>query len=122
VYTYAFEKLEVWKEAKSMVVWIYQITSNFPDSEKFGLTGQMRRAAISIISNLAEGSARISFKDKAHFSQIAYSSNIEILNQLIIAFELDFISVNCLSEGRSKSESISKKIASLRKSQLNPKP
>ena len=52
---------------------------------------QLRRAAVSIVSNLAEGSARTSYKDKAHFSQIAYSSLIEVLNQLIIANDLGFL-------------------------------
>ena len=74
MHTYSFEKLEVWKEARELVVWIYSITKEYPSEEKFGLVTQLRRAAVSVVSNLAEGSSRKSAKDQAHFSQIAYSS------------------------------------------------
>jgi four helix bundle protein len=80
---------------------------------------QLRRAAVSIVSNLAEGSARTSYKDKAHFSQIAYSSLIEVLNQLIIANDLGFLSNYLLSEGRCKIELLSSKVAALRNTQLS---
>jgi len=89
MYVYSFEKLEVWKESKKLTKIIYQITSRYPENEKFGLTSQLRRASISVCSNLAEGSARITSKDKAHFSTMAYSSLIEVLNQIIISYELD---------------------------------
>lgn len=85
MYTYSFEKLEVWVESKDFAKRIYLVTSKFPDTEKFGLTSQLRRASVSISSNIAEGSARKSYKDKAHFSTIAFGSAVEVLNQLIIA-------------------------------------
>ena len=116
---YSFEKLDVWAESRTLVKWVYETTSIFPPEEKFGLTMQLRRVSISVVSNLAEGSARMSPKDQAHFSQIAYSSLIEILNQLIISADLSFISKEKLDEGRTKIDSISGKIAALRKSQLN---
>ena len=116
---YSFEKLDVWAESRTLVKWVYETTSLFPPEEKFGLTMQLRRASISVVSNLAEGSARMSPKDQAHFSQIAYSSLIEILNQLIISADLSFISKEKLDEGRTKIDSIAGKIAALRKSQLN---
>jgi four helix bundle protein len=119
MYTYSFEKLEVWKDARQLVTWIYTTTSLFPADEKFGLVMQLRRAVVSIVSNLAEGSARTSFKDKAHFSQIAYSSLIEVLNQLIIANDLKFLSNDLLNEGRNKIELLSSKIAGLRNTQLS---
>ena len=87
MYVFSFEKLEVWLEAKEFSKMIYEITSNFPDTEKFGLTSQLRRASISIASNIAEGSARKRYKDKAHFTTMAFGSAVEILNQLIISFE-----------------------------------
>ena len=116
---YSFEKLDTWVDARSLVKWIYQHTANFPAEEKFGLVSQLRRAGISVVSNLAEGSARVSAKDQANFSQIAYSSLIEILNQLIISTDLNFISQEILNEGRIKIDAIANKISALRKSQIN---
>lgn len=119
MYVYSFEKLEVWKESKKLTKLIYQITSRYPENEKFGLTSQLRRASISVCSNLAEGSARITPKDKAHFSTMAYSSLIEVLNQIIISYELDFIDESDYLNFRNLIESLSNKINSLRKFQLN---
>ncbi|WP_353170197.1 four helix bundle protein [Flavobacterium sp.] len=119
MYVYSFEKLEVWKESKKLTKIIYQITSRYPENEKFGLTSQLRRASISVCSNLAEGSARITSKDKAHFSTMAYSSLIEVLNQIIISYELDFIDESDYLNFRNLIESLSNKINSLRKFQLN---
>jgi four helix bundle protein len=119
MYVYSFEKLEVWKESKKLTKIIYQITSRYPENEKFGLTSQLRRASISVCSNLAEGSARITPKDKAHFSTMAYSSLIEVLNQIIISYELDFINESDYLNFRILIESLSNKINSLRKFQLN---
>lgn len=115
-HTYSFEKLEVWQEARKLVVWIYAITHSFPPDEKFGLTMQLRRAAISVFSNHAEGSARNTAK--AYFSQLAYSSLVEVLNQLIIANDLDFIDEILLTEGRNRIEQLTQRIAALRRSQL----
>ena len=124
-HTYSFEKLDVWVEARKWVTWIYKVTSNFPPEEKFGLTSQIRRAAVSVVSNLAEGSARKSPKDQAHYYQIAYSSLIEVLNQLIISGDLKFITDEELAEGRGIIENLTIKVAALRNAQaarLNPKP
>ena len=63
MYTYSFEKLEVWIDAKEFAKLIYTLTTPFPGSEKYGLISQLRRAAISVCSNIAEGSARNSYKD-----------------------------------------------------------
>lgn len=71
---------------------IYKITTTFPVSERFGLISQLRRASASICSNIAEGSARTTNKDQARFTTISFSSAVEVLNQLIISKELDFIS------------------------------
>lgn len=119
MYVFSFEKLEVWKESKKLTKIIYQITSRYPENEKFGLTSQLRRASISVCSNLAEVSARITPKDKAHFSTMAYSSLIEVLNQIIISYELDFINESDYFNFRNLIESLSNKINSLRKFQLN---
>ena len=119
MYTYSFEKLEVWKEAKDLSKSIYLITNSFPDTEKFGLTSQLRRASVSISSNIAEGSARKTNKDKAHFTVMAFSSAVEVLNQIILVYELEFISKDNYIVLREKIESITNKLNALRNHQIN---
>ena len=104
--------------AKKLVVKIYTITSKFPVEEKFGLVSQLRRAAVSICSNLAEGSGRNTPKDQANFYNNAYSSLLEVLNQLLIVYDLKWISEDDLRALRLDIENISSKINSLRKSNL----
>ena len=89
--TFSFEKLNVWQKSKELAKDIYVITNLFPNEEKFGLTSQMRRCAVSISSNIPEGSGRHSYKDKARFIEIAYGSALELLNQLMISKDLEFI-------------------------------
>lgn len=115
---YSFEKLNVWKESLELLTSIYKITSNFPKEEKFGLISQIRRATVSISSNLAEGTSRKTNKDKAHFTTISYSSTMEVLNQLIISKELNYISENDYIFVRRKIEKITNMLNSLRNSQL----
>jgi len=114
---YSFEKLESWQHAKQLAVWTYDITQAFPAEEKFGMVSQMRRAAISIASNLAEGTSRKTAKDQSHFSTISYSSTIELLNNLIIANELRFLTEEMYKQGREMVEKQTLLIAGLRKSQ-----
>jgi len=121
MYTYSFEKLEVWIEAKSLAKEIYKLTNNFPKEEKFGLTSQLRRASVSICSNIAEGSARKTNKDKAHFTTIAFSSAVEVLNQLILIYELNFITKDTYLKLREDIESITNKLNALRNHQINKK-
>lgn len=118
MYIYSFEKLDVWVEAKDFTKEIYKLTSKFPESEKFGLTNQLRRACVSICSNIAEGTTRSTFKDQAHFSTISFGSAVEVVNQLIIAYELGYISESEYSSGRLLIESITRKINSLKKYQV----
>ena len=87
-----FKELEIWKRSRLFCSKIYAITSKFPESEKFGLTNQLRRAAVSIPSNIAEGSSRHSNKDFIRFLEITLGSAYEIETQLLIAFDLKFIS------------------------------
>ncbi len=114
---YSFEKLECWQHARRLAVWTYQSTKKFPPEEKFGIISQMRRAAILVASNIAEGTSRKSSKDQSHFSTVAYSSTIELLNDLIISNDLLFLSDNFYSEGRNLIERQTYLIAQLRKSQ-----
>jgi four helix bundle protein len=117
-YQYSFEKLEVWQSARMLVVQVYQLTDKFPEKEKFGLTNQIRRAAVSVCANLAEGVTRISAKEQAHFTSIAYGGLIEVLNHLIISVDLKFISEAELDEARQKIQPLSIKINNLRSKQL----
>src|SRR5688572_29492801 len=118
MHTYAFEKLEVWQNTRALCVHIYKVTATFPAEEKFGLVNQMRRASVSIASNIAEGSARNSSKDQANFYQMAYSSCMEVLNQLLISYDLKFIDEAQLNDCRSKIETITIKLNYLRKAAL----
>lgn len=77
-YQFSFEKLEVWQMARKLAVRIYKQTQSFPNEEKYGLTSQIRRSALSIGSNIAEGSTRASAKDQAHFTTVAYGSLMEV--------------------------------------------
>ncbi|MGY5351658.1 four helix bundle protein [Wenyingzhuangia sp. IMCC45533] len=119
MHIFSFEKLIVWQDSKELVKEVYKITKNFPKSEIYGLSSQLRRASISVSSNLAEGSSRKTYKDKAYFSTIAYSSLVEVLNQVIISYELGYINAEKYKEIRSVIEMISNKINALRKTQLN---
>lgn len=119
MYTYSFEKLDVWNEAKNFTKSLYILTSKFPDSEKFGLVSQLRRASVSICSNIAEGSARNSYKDKAHFTTMAFGSTVEVLNQLILSYELNFISENDYLKLRQNIESVTNKLNGLRNFQIS---
>lgn len=114
---FPFEKLEVWHLAKEFTKRIYSVTSRFPVEEKYGLASQLNRAAISVASNLAEGSARMSFKDQAHFSQLAYGSLMEVACQLVIGLELGFLDQTKYDELRQDVTLLSSKINALRRSQ-----
>lgn len=118
-YTYSFEKLEVWQDARKLVKSVYLLTKNYPDDERFGLVSQMRRCAISIASNLAEGTARKTMKDKAHCTTMSYGSALELLNQLILSLDLEFVDKQQYYETRSQIEEVTNKLNGLRNSQIN---
>ena len=119
MFEYSFEKLEVWSDSVELVKLIYKITKRFPDEEKYGLVSQLRRSSVSISSNLSEGTSRITSKDRAHFTTLSFSSAMEVLNQLIIAKELQFISEEGYIELRNLLSKITNKLNALRKAQLN---
>jgi four helix bundle protein len=86
-----FKELEVWKESKRLVIMIYKSTETYPKHELFGLSNQMRRAAVSIPSNIAEGIGRKTDKDAAHFMFTSRGSLFELETQVIISFDLGYI-------------------------------
>lgn len=86
-----FKELEVWKLGKELAIDTYKLTQSMPKEEVYGLTSQMRRATISIPSNIAEGCSRSSNKEFGRFLEISIGSAFELETQLIIAQELDFL-------------------------------
>lgn len=116
--TFSFEKLTAWQKARELAHEIYKVTKTFPKEEQFGIISQMRRCAISIASNLAEGSGRNSMLDKARFSEIAFGSALELLNQLILSYDFEFIAEDKYSKIREKIAEVTLLIDGLRKSQL----
>ena len=87
----SFTDLNAWKEAHKLVLMIYTATKVFPKDELFGLISQMRRAAVSISSNIAEGFGRQYYAEKVQFYSTAQSSNIELQNQLLIARDVGYL-------------------------------
>lgn len=104
---FAFEELEVYQVARQYVKNIYELSNTFPAKEDFALTSQIRRAAVSITSNIAEGTSRFSLKDKSHFIEIAYGSLMETYSQLQVAVDLEYI-------GSEKMEQIAPSVVELR--------
>jgi len=88
----SFNDLDAWKEGHELVLGIYAITKSFPKEETFGLVSQMRRCAVSITSNIAEGFSRASYKEKAQFYSMALGSVTELQNQLIVARDVGYVS------------------------------
>lgn len=86
-----FHKLIIWQRSHQLALKVYALSKLFPNEELFGLTSQIRRAASSIATNIAEGSGRTSNKDFAHFLQIAIGSASEVEYELLLAHDLDYI-------------------------------
>lgn len=116
---FSFEKLNVWQKARQLSIVIYKLTKNFPSEERFGLTSQMRRCAISISSNIAEGTGRHTPKDKARFSEIAYSSALELLNQVVLSNDLEFLNDKDYEDIRNDITEVAAMLDGLYKSQIN---
>ena len=115
---YSFEKLNVWQEAKNLVVGVYHLLDNFPKFEKYALCDQIRRAIVSVPSNLAEGSGRVSLREQLHFLEISYGSLMETYNQLMIAADLDYIDEDSLETLRPKIDVVARMLNGLRSSLL----
>ncbi|MDP2046885.1 MAG: four helix bundle protein [Deltaproteobacteria bacterium] len=111
----SYRDLEVWKLSIDFVKKVYQVTHNFPDSEKFGLINQIRRVAVSIPSNIAEGQGRNSIKEFKQFLAISLGSLAELETQLIIAKEIEDLTQNGLDALLSPLDRIRKMIKGLSK-------
>lgn len=125
---FSFEKLDAYKHARALVRSVYKKVAKLPAEERYALCDQLRRASVSITSNIAEGMSRISSKEQVHFLEISYSSMMEVLSQLQLAVDLGYISQEDLDEERKHIKTTSKLIIALHhsikkrinKSPLNP--
>lgn len=110
-----YTELEVWKQAKDLASYIYKITASFPAIEQYGIVSQMRRCAVSIPSNIAEGSGRQSNKEMLHFLAIARGSLYELETQIYISKDLNFITEEVLNNCFFKIENLGKLINGFRR-------
>lgn len=111
-----FRDLYAWQEAHKFVLTVYTLSKKFPKEELFALTSQLRRAAVSITSNLAEGFSRTSYKEKSNFYSIALGSLTESQNQLIIALDISYLTKADFDTGWNQSIIVSKLVNGLLKS------
>lgn len=111
--TYSFEKLNAWQEAKKLVVDVYHFLDSFPNFEKYALCDQLRRAIVSVPSNIAEGSGRKSLKEQIHFLEISYGSLMETYNQLLIAIDLSYITEQSVEVIKPRIDNVAKMINGL---------
>ncbi len=109
-----YKKLEVYQYSKELVTAVYQLLSLFPQEEKFALCDQLRRAVISIPSNIAEGFGRVSTKEKVHFIEIAYGSLMEVSCQLDIAKDLKYLRESDFTTLMQQMEAIARMLSALR--------
>ena len=116
---YAFEKLVVWQESRSLVKEVYILLKDFPKTEQYALCDQIRRAVISIPSNIAEGNAKQSHKEKIHFIEIAFGSLMEVCCQIILAKDLEYITKEKYEPIKDKIRKISKLLSGLKSSLTN---
>lgn len=111
---YSYKNLNVYQDAKAFVVVVYKLLDSFPDTEKFALCNQIRRAAISVTSNIAEGVSRTSNKEKVHFLEIAYASMMEVDSQLDVSVDLGYITKEQYNTIEEKIDGIARQLSALR--------
>lgn len=116
--TFRFEELQIWRDAVTFCGLVYEVTGRFPKDEVFGLTSQLRRAATSIASNIAEGTGRSSQKDFSHFLDIAVGSVFEVVTQLRIARDRDFLPDTGYRQLYGHAEALAKKISTFKRKLL----
>ena len=115
---YQFEKLNAWQESRKLVVATYQLLKKFPKEEQFALCDQLRRAVISVPSNIAEGNGRVAIKEQIHFLEIAFGSVMEVYCQLQLALDLGYISDDDFNQIKPIINNTSKLISGLRSSKV----
>lgn len=115
----SFTDLNAWKESHKLALLIYKITNDFPKEEIYGLTNQLRRCAVSIASNIAEGFSRNSYKDKIQFYSISQGSVTELQSQILIARDVDYLSKEKFTDIACQSVVVHKLINGLIKKSKN---
>ncbi len=118
---FRFEKLDVWQKAIVFADTVYSVTARFPSDERFGLTNQMRRASVSVSSNIAEGSGRSTNADFARFVEIAYASVMEVVSQAHISRRQEFLSQDDFNTLNQQADELARMLCGLRNSLRNPK-
>ena len=113
---FSFENLRVYQLARELVKNVYLLQNTFPKEERYALGDQIRRAAVSITANLAEGSGRDSFKEKIHFIEIAFGSMTEVFCELQTACDLKYITEDQLNNLRPQFTEVAKMLSGLRTS------
>ena len=116
---YSFRNLICYQKGRVLVKEIYAIVKRLPTEERYALGDQLRRAVVSVRSNIAEGSGRQSFKDQAHFIEVAYGSLMEVMSQLDLALDLNFIDVDTHSHLDMLIKEEAKVLSGYRSSLLN---
>ena len=116
MYSFNFERLEVWQKSRTLAKKIYGLTKTFPEEEKYGLVNQLRRSIISVCSNISEGASRRSENDQKHFYIMAFSGLMECMNQIIISNDLEYIIEKTTLEMRKEIELVSYMLLKLRES------
>jgi four helix bundle protein len=117
---FRFEKLEVWQEARKINRSVYRLTQHFPRRELFAMTSQLRRAAVSISANIAEGAGRNSDKDFAHYLEQSYGSLMEVAAIFYLALDEDYVNSTELEPFFDELERLARRIAALNRSLLIP--
>ena len=110
-----YKKLEAYKLAKEFTMYVYSLLKKFPSYEQYALCDQLRRAAISIPSNIAEGMGRMAVKERIHFLEISYASVMEVICQLDISQSLGYIDEIELEAAETKAETLTRVLSGLRK-------
>ena len=118
MHLYAFERLDVWQVSRAFVKEVYRLLAQFPDFEMYNLTNQIRRAAVSVSLNIAEGTSRNSLKEQSRFSEVAYGSLLEVYCSLLITKDLGYIDENDLSGISVRIQELSNKLNALKQSQI----
>jgi four helix bundle protein len=111
----SYRDLRVWKTSVELALEVYRITESFPQSERFGLTSQLRRAAVSVASNIAEGHARSTRGEYRSFLSIARGSAIEVEVQLFLAEQIGYVQTPTLVKARDYCDAISRMITKLKR-------
>jgi len=110
-----YKKLDAYKVAKEFTIYVYSLLKKYPSFEQYAICDQLRRAAVSVPSNIAEGMGRMAVKERIHFLEISYASMVEVLCQLDISQSIGYITVEELSQAEEIADHLSRIMSGLRK-------